>query len=73
VEKIDPGAPGHLDVADDDVEVITFKMHQCSVDVACSDDIIALASEEDLEEFLHAAFVINDENASFRAQADSPV
>jgi hypothetical protein len=48
-------------------------MNQGSVDIARSDDVIALASEEDLEELLHAAFVVNDENASFRAQADSPV
>jgi len=73
VDEINPGAPRHLDVADHDIEFIVLEMHECGIDIPCGDDVVALASEEDLEELLHTALVVNDENAGLRAQTVSPV
>ncbi len=41
--------------------------------VAGVDDVVALAPKEDLQELLHAALVVDDENAGLRAHVETSV
>ncbi len=67
LQQIEPGAVGHLDIGDDDVELIALEVEASALDVPGRRHLVALASEEDLEELLHAALVVDDEDARLGA------
>ena len=71
-QQIEPRAARHLDVRDHDVELVFLEMGARGVEIPGRDDVVALAAEEDLEEFLHAALVVDDEDASLRGHGVAP-
>src|SRR5262245_36898018 len=68
-QHVEPRAAGHLDVRDDHVELVALDERARGGDVARGRDLVALAAHEDLEELLHAALVVDDEDARARLHA----
>jgi hypothetical protein len=72
LEQIEAAAPGHLDVADHDVEIVGLDCDQGGVDVDSGDHVETLAAEEDLQELPHALLVVDDEDSRLLAHGVSP-
>ena len=71
-QQVEAGAARHLDVGDHDVELVLFQMRARGLEIPRGGDVIALAAEEDLEELLHAALVVDDQDPGLRGHVDAP-
>ena len=62
VEQLDAVYPRHLDVGDDDIEVLAAGFLQRVSSVVHGRDLVALLAEHDAQELGHALFVVDDQD-----------
>ena len=71
VQQLQPVSLGHLHVRDDQIEVAVLDAQKRTLDVTGRRDLVALPPKEDLEELLHAALVVDDEDPALGRHARS--
>src|SRR5208283_3099389 len=71
VQEIKTCLARHLQIGDHDVEVVGLEREESAVDIPYARHVVALPTQQDLEELLHAALVVDDEDPGLRAHCGS--
>jgi hypothetical protein len=63
LKQLETVRTGHADVADHQLEVVAFESHQRLFGSCTGHHLVTFTLQQDLEEILHAAFIIDDQDS----------